>query len=202
MFELWLVLSLMVGFMGQAMFMSFSGQVFDMMFDSAHLLKSGSYIFAMLGLLFSMQRLFGESHAKQELQFKNTLLATQKEVAPDAILVVNDQKKIVSYNRHFVELWGLTQEIVAARVDEAVLNSVVSQMRDPETFLARVDYLYQHRSEHSHEETDLRDGRVIDRHSAPMIGEHGKYYGRVWFCRDITERKQAELALRSGRIGV
>ena len=25
-----------------------------------------------------------------------------------------------------------------------------------------------------------------------MIGEHGKYYGRVWFFRDITERKHTE----------
>lgn len=197
MFEHWLVLSLIVGFMGQAMFMSFSGQVFDMMFDAAHLLKNGSYICAMLGLLFSMQRLFSESHAQQELQFKNTILATQQEVAPDAILVVDERGKIISYNRNFVELWRLTQEMVEARADEPVLHAVVEQLRDPETFLARIDYLYQHRSEDSHEEIDLRDGRVIDRYSAPMIGEHGKYYGRVWFFRDITERNQTELALRT-----
>ena len=180
-FEHWLVLSLIVGFMGQAMFMSFSGRVFDMMFDAAHLLKAGSYICVMVGLLFSMQRLFSESYAQQELAFKNTILATQQEVSPDAILVVDEHGKIISYNRYFVELWGLTQEMVAARVDEPVLHSVVSQVRDPETFLARVEYLYQHRSEKSHEEIDLKDGRIVDRYSAPMIGENGKYYGRIWF---------------------
>ena len=154
-FEHWLVLSLIVGFMGQAMFMSFSGRVFDMMFDAAHLLKNGSYICAMLGLLFSMRRLFSESYAQQELQLKNTILATQLEVSPDAILVVDEHGEIISYNRNFVELWGLTQEMVAARDDEVMLHSVVSQMRDPETFLARVDYLYQHRSKDSGDEIDL-----------------------------------------------
>lgn len=194
-FEHWLVLSLIVGFMGQAMFMSFSGRIFDMMFDAAHLLKAGSYICAMLGLLFSMQRLFSESLAQQELSFTNTLLAAQQEVSPDAILVVDEQEKIISYNRHFVELWGLTQEMVEARVDEPVLQLVVAQVSDPETFLARINYLYQHRSEDSHDEIGLRDGRILERYSAPMIGENGNYCGRIWFLRDITERKQVEQEL-------
>jgi len=194
-FEHWLVLSLIVGFMGQAMFMSFSGQVFDMMFDSAHLLKNGSYICAMLGLLFSMQRLFSESHLQQEIAFKNVLLVAQQEASPDAILVVDEHGKIISYNHHFVELWGLTQEILAAGVDEPVLHSVLVQVKDPETFLARVRHLYQHRSEESHEEIYLRDGRIIDRYSAPMTGENGKYYGRIWFFRDITERKHVDQEL-------
>jgi len=194
-FEHWLVLSLIVGFMGQAMFMSFSSRMNDMMFDAAHLLKDGSYLCVLIGLLFSMQRLFSESLAQQELAFTNTILATQQEVSPDAILVVDEQGKIISHNRHFIELWNLTQEMVAARVDEPVLKSVLAQVRDAEAFLARVNHLYQHRSEKSHEEIELRDGRIIDRYSAPMIGENGKYYGRIWFFRDITKRKHVEQEL-------
>jgi diguanylate cyclase (GGDEF)-like protein/PAS domain S-box-containing protein len=196
-FEHWLVLSLIVGFMGQAMFMSFSGRVFDMMFDTAHLLKAGSYLCVMVGLLFSMFRMFSESLAQQEIAFKSTLLAAQQEVSPDAILVVDEHGKIISYNRHFVELWGLPQEMVAARVDEPVLQSVVAQVLDPEAFVARVDHLYRHRSEESHEEIDLRDGRILERYSAPIIGESGKYYGRIWFFRDITGRKQVERDLHA-----
>ncbi|MCU0981257.1 MAG: methyl-accepting chemotaxis protein, partial [Pirellulaceae bacterium] len=57
-FEHWLVLSLIVGFLGQVMFMSFSGQMFDMMFDAAHLLKKASYLCVLTGLLISMYQLF------------------------------------------------------------------------------------------------------------------------------------------------
>jgi len=57
-FEHWLVLSLIVGFMGQAMFMSFSGEIFDLDFDAAHTLKIVSYLFVLTGLFISIFRLF------------------------------------------------------------------------------------------------------------------------------------------------
>src|SRR3990167_7612896 len=57
-FEHWLILSIIVGFMGQVMFMSFSGSLYDGMFDTAHLLKKLSYICALIGLLISMYQLF------------------------------------------------------------------------------------------------------------------------------------------------
>ncbi|MDM8558913.1 MASE3 domain-containing protein [Candidatus Parabeggiatoa sp. HSG14] len=57
-FEHWLILSLIVGFMGQVMFMSFSGHLFDMMFDGAHLLKKVSYICVLIGLLANMYVIF------------------------------------------------------------------------------------------------------------------------------------------------
>ena len=60
-FEHWLVLSIIVSFMAQAMFMSFSGQLFDVMFDAAHLLKKVSYVFVLTGLLISMYSLFKQA---------------------------------------------------------------------------------------------------------------------------------------------
>ena len=57
-FEHWLVLALIVGFVSQAVFMSFSGQLFDMEFDAAHLLKKVSYVCVLTGLLISMHSIF------------------------------------------------------------------------------------------------------------------------------------------------
>ena len=42
-----------------------------------------------------------------------------------------------------------------------------------------------------------KDGRIIDRYSAPVTGADGKYYGRVWYFRDITERRQMEQKTRA-----
>jgi predicted signal transduction protein with EAL and GGDEF domain len=44
------------------------------------------------------------------------------------------------------------------------------------------------------------DGRFIDRHTGVLCTPAGLSLGRVWFFRDITERKQAEAEiLRTSR---
>ncbi|MCZ6802877.1 MAG: ATP-binding protein [Proteobacteria bacterium] len=60
-FEHWLVLSLIVGLVSQAVFMSFSGTLFDFEFDVAHSLKKVSYVLVLTGLFISMFRLFREA---------------------------------------------------------------------------------------------------------------------------------------------
>lgn len=57
-FEHWLVLSLIVGIVGQTVFMSFSTNLFDFEFDAAHLLKKISYVCVLTGLLVSMSTIF------------------------------------------------------------------------------------------------------------------------------------------------
>ena len=57
-FEHWLVLSLIVGVVGQTVFMSFSGTLFDFEFDAAHTLKKVSYVCVLTGLMISMYSLF------------------------------------------------------------------------------------------------------------------------------------------------
>lgn len=198
-FEHWLVLSLIIGFMGQALFMATSSELADAMFDGAHVLKITSYLCAMIGMLFSMHRLYKESLARQELVFKNTILTTQQELSREAILVVNGHERIISYNRNFVDLWGISEHVMDAGADADVLKLAVAQMQDPQADLARVLSIYGHKTEKSDEEITLKDGRIIDRYSAPMLGEDGTYYGRVWYFLDITVRKREARKVQDAR---
>jgi hypothetical protein len=66
-FEHWLVMSLIVGFVGQTMFMSMSGMLFDMQFDVAHLLKKVSYLFVLTGLMWNIYRMFRQSEYHEGL---------------------------------------------------------------------------------------------------------------------------------------
>jgi PAS domain S-box-containing protein len=136
------------------------------------------------------------SKAAAELEFANNLLTTQIENSPDGILVADAKRKVVLFNRRFGELWKIPLEIVAARVDDTILKTGAMQVKDPEKFYDRVMYLYDHPDEVGNEDIEFKDGRVFDRHSTTLRDSTGKYLGRVWIFRDITERKHTEEALR------
>ncbi|HZQ14384.1 MAG TPA: EAL domain-containing protein [Pseudolabrys sp.] len=129
---------------------------------------------------------------ERELSFANSVLAATTESSLDAILIVDDKGRIVSYTRQFIEMWRVPRGLVEARDDEPVLAVVTSRMKDEAGFLARVKYLYDHPDEQSQETLETKDGRTIERFSRTLWGTHKEYLGRVWFFRDVTERELAQ----------
>jgi diguanylate cyclase (GGDEF)-like protein/PAS domain S-box-containing protein len=125
--------------------------------------------------------------AEEQLQFANTLLTTQMECSPDGILVVDAGSKITSFNRRFAEMWGIPLDVFHAGDDLPVLKAVTAAMLDPQAFLARVQYLYEHPEIEAQDRLETTDGRFIDRRTGVLRTARGDFLGRVWFFRDITE---------------
>jgi PAS domain S-box-containing protein len=130
--------------------------------------------------------------AEEALRFQKTVLESQSEAAIDGILVVGHDDRILSHNGRFVEIWRLPQEVIRDGSDTAALAAVLRLLVDPDGFMAKVRELYRDPEAHSRDEIRLTDGRTLDRYSAPLRGQDGRYYGRIWYFRDITEKLRFE----------
>ncbi len=129
---------------------------------------------------------------EEDLREKTALFAAQVESSLDGILVVNERGERVIHNRRMNELWKIPPEIADSLDDALQIEFVTQHTKNPEEFVARVEWLYSHPLEISRDEVELVDGTVLDRYSAPVLGTDGRHYGRTWIFRDITEKRRRE----------
>jgi len=126
---------------------------------------------------------------------KAALLEAQVNATIDGILVVDENKRRLLINQRMIELFDVPQYCLDSEDDTELLEYVARKTKHPAEFLAKVLYLYDHKTMTSRDEIEFQDGMLLDRYSAPVLGQEGNYYGRIWTFRDITESKRAEEAL-------
>ena len=134
--------------------------------------------------------------SENELRWTTGLLESQVNNSIDGILVTDTQGRKIVQNQRMADLFKIPPAIAADQDDRPQLEWVSNRNVDPEQFLARVTYLYNHPGEISRDEIELKDQTFLDRYTSPVTGSDGTHYGRLWTFRDITARKRVEMALR------
>ena len=127
-----------------------------------------------------------------ELAFQKTLLESQIEASKDGILALSESGNLIFANRRFREIWGLPEPGPSAPPDE-LRRAMRQKLADPVDVLPSDDGgPDQPLLGDGSEQLLLADARVVERYSAPIVGGDGTAYGRVWFFRDVTERRRLE----------
>ncbi len=116
-----------------------------------------------------------------------SLLQSTLESTDNAVLVVDLNNTWVLHNQRFLDLWQVTDEMIAAKDDSSALLIAQNQLEDPDTFLNKVRELYTTPEASSFDMLHFKNGKIIERYSVPQRIEE-KVVGRVWSFRDVTER--------------
>ncbi len=184
--EHWIVISLIIGFMCQAMFMPFSFKLFDGMFDVSHGLKTVSYICVLIGLLINMYSVF--KHADEsEIKIRAIVDSTV-----DGIIVID--------RNGFVDSFNLAAERIFGYKANEVFGKNINMLM-PEPYHSEHDsYLKKYRDTGMKSVIGMgrevvgrcKDGSVfpMDLSVSEMAFENNKMFTGI--VRDITERKNAD----------
>ncbi|WP_284619658.1 putative bifunctional diguanylate cyclase/phosphodiesterase [Aquabacterium humicola] len=108
----------------------------------------------------------------------------------DGILVTDLAGRITAFNRRFAQLWGVPEELLTQRNDEAVYDWMRRSVREPEAYQRRLAVIQEATLMQAHERIELLSGRVLERVTQPQSC-HGRPNGRVWAFRDRTELETA-----------
>ncbi len=129
-------------------------------------------------------RLSGFSDAVSSM----ALLEAVLDHLPDGVLVVDQDWRMIYFNRRFVEMWEIPDDIQRIRDDRQSIQTVLNKLEDPQSFLERVEYLQANPDLCSRDELRLKNGRIFDRFTSPLRDHRGLYLGRIWFFRDLTDK--------------
>lgn len=132
-----------------------------------------------------------EALARTVSMYQATLESTT-----DGLLVVDENGRIVNYNRKFRQMWRIPEEVLATHEDDKALAFVLGQLQNPEQFINKVRDLYATPEAESYDRLLFKDGRVFERYSQPQrVG--ARVVGRVWSFRNVTEQVHVQEQARS-----
>jgi len=150
------------------------------------------------GILFLYRDITAQLKWEQEARSQEAFFRALAEATLDGILVMDAVGNHVLETRELAKIWNAPP---GTPKDDPLAGSIAhaaSQVRDPVKFFESIQFLRANPMSKLRDQLELKDGTILDRFSAPVVGEDGALYGRLLSFRDVTElvttRQRAEEA--------
>jgi PAS domain-containing protein len=117
------------------------------------------------------------------------LLLATLDSTTDGILAMGYFGRAMHYNARFIEMWRIPADMLGSLNESALLAIQLSQVKDPQGFLAEVEARKAHGDQERVSVIELTDGRLFEWHLMPQR-VRGKRVGSVTSYHDVTERER------------
>jgi PAS domain S-box-containing protein len=135
--------------------------------------------------------------AQDSVKAKTTLLTNLIINLQEGILLENSNRQILLTNHLFCDMFGIPappEALIGADCTDSAEQSKVF-FKNPDKFIADINVILSEKKVVLNDELELVDGRFFERDYIPTFIEN-TYDGHLWKYRDITQQKQAEIALQ------
>jgi len=139
--------------------------------------------------------------AENALKDKTSLLTNLIINLQEGILLEDSNRKIALTNQLFCNMFGISappEALLGADCTDSAEQSKIF-FKNPEKFIAQIEFILANKKAVFNNELEMVDGRFLERDYIPTYVDH-KYTGHLWKYRDITLRKQSEVALGASEL--
>ncbi len=145
-------------------------------------------------LLLVLSDITEQVRAEEALQERESFLTSVLETTQDGFWVIDASGRLTNVNEAYCRMTGYTREELAElRIAD------IDAVEDDAATAARIGRIVENGSERFETRHRRKDGSVFDVEvSASYLDQHGGMF--VCFCRDISDRKSAELACQESEV--
>lgn len=136
--------------------------------------------------------------ARLESDQQARILRSQMEAAGEGILAVDAEGACQTWNSQLLRMWNLNPLQLRHGLAQQCLEWISHQCVDPEECLS---WILEHQGDAPPAkcEFEFEGFRIVEFHSAPVIGRAKQAIGRLWQFRDITKEREVERELERAK---
>lgn len=157
------------------------------------------YNFAVQGIIASIRDVTERELFEQKTQNALSLNKAVFESTAEGILVLDHDKRIVTFNQNWLRMLGIPFETSYQGKFSVELLEIFSPIiKNKESLLLQIKKIDANPESQGLLEIEFNNGKVFECCAQPQILD-GKIIGRVWSLRDETEKKKADEELRKSK---